>query len=152
MTDVVKLIGKGRSGWHAKGVSPWGTFSSSSYDTRDEQMEKYAAQAEDGSLVYDASRVGGELESWVYRGPMCDPTLPPDGFKRFSDDLRHVALRMSPGLGGAFKTFALLAQDEKFSGLDYVGAGLYEALIRAALPGVRVGHVVSGKVVWDEAP
>jgi hypothetical protein len=149
MKDTLKLIGKGRGGWHASGVSQWGTVSCSSYDTREEQLLKFAAQAEDGALVYDASKAGPEFEIMVVSGPMFDPRLPPDGVDRFTKGDRSVMIRMMPGFEGGFKDLAEAALSETYCGFDKVGSGIYESII-SAIPGVRVGHVREGKVVWKE--
>ncbi len=147
--DVLKLIGKGRNGWHASGVGQWGTVSCSSYDTREEQLLKFAAQAEDGALVYDASKAGAEFEVMVLSGPMFDPKLPPDGVDRFTKDDRAAMARMMPGLGGGFKDLAKAGMRETFCGFDKVGSKIYEEIL-SAVPGVRIGHVHGGQVVWKE--
>jgi hypothetical protein len=79
---------------------------------------------------------------------MVNTKLAPEAIQRFSQKDRECALRMSVALEGAFKTYALAAQDERFGGLDYVGVGVYEALLRK-VPGVRIGHVLAGAVVWE---
>lgn len=149
MKDKLKLIGKGRSGWHASGISQYGTVSCSSYDTREEQLNKFVADAEDGALVYDASKAGPEFETMVISGPMFDPKLPPDGVNRFTKDDRATMFRMIPGLGGAFKDIAKAGMSEAYCGLDMVGSKIYEELL-SVVPGVRIGHVQDGKVVWKE--
>ncbi len=149
MNDVLKLIGKGRGGWHASGISPYGTVSCSSYDTREEQLLKFVRDAEEGALVYDASEAGPEFEVMVVSGPMFCPKLPPDGVNPFSKGDREAMTRMMPGLGGGFKTVAKAAMRETYCGLDQVGSAVYERILRC-VPGVRVGRVREGRVVWSE--
>jgi hypothetical protein len=84
----------------------------------------------------------------VISGPICSADLEPDQVDRFTARDRETAARMLPGLGGAFQTFALLAQSEKFSGLDRVGVGVYEALLRK-VPGIKIGRVRNGAVEWE---
>lgn len=150
MEDVYKLIGKGQSGWHAAGISRWGTVSTSSYNTGEDQLLEFAKKAEEGALVYDASEAGPQFVTVVLRGPMFDPKLPPDGVNRFSQKDREAMARMMPGLGGGFKTVAKAAMEEGYCGLDQVGVNVFESILRT-VPGVRIGHVREGVVVWEEA-
>lgn len=145
------VIGRGFNGWHATGVN----ISSSGGTLEDcPGCKGYVGEAINGALVYDADPIRTDPDrssayvSWVFGGPMVDPSLPPDGCRKFGADVRKVALRMSDGLEGAFRVFAGLAQDEEFGGLDYVGVGLFEALLRK-IPGVKIGHVVDGAVAWE---
>lgn len=145
-----RLIGKGLSGWHASGKDNHGNkVSSSTYDTREGQLNEYVSQAENGALVYDASMADSEeFTDFVCSGPMCDPYLENGKVHSFSKEDRKTALIMAPALSGGFQTYALLAQDEKFSGLDYVAIDIYEALLRK-IPGIRLGKVNDGNVIWE---
>ena len=151
------VIGRGFAGWHAEGVnvsSSGGQLMPYTYWTG-EQCSGYLSEAVEGALVYDVSHLErDEVASeafmhLVISGPIVKPSLPPDGVSRFGKSEREAALMMSPALGGAFKTYALAAQAEGFSGLDYVGVGVYEALLRT-VPGIKIGHVHNGEVVWEE--
>ena len=159
MTQVWHIIGRGWAGWHAKGIN----VSSSGGDIvprwRSEHrtaamMASYCQEAVEGALVYDASGCEATPEGreafirQVCNGPMCDPSLPPDGIKRFSQELRESARSMMPGLGGAFKALAGAAQEEDFTGLDYVGLAVYENILRA-IPGIKIGHVYHGEILWE---
>lgn len=64
--------------------------------------------------------------------------------KRGEKSLAHMA----PALGGGYKTLALAAQDDKFTGLDCVGVAVYERLLRK-VPGVKIGKVSNGAVIWE---
>ena len=55
---------------------------------------------------------------------------------------------MAPVLQGEFKTLAALSQSRAYTGLDYVGVGIYKDLLRK-VPGMKIGHVLNGKVVWE---
>jgi len=139
------VIGKGLAGWHAQSAD--GNTSSTSYDRRPEQAAEYARDAVDGALVYDASEADVDaLTDHVFKGPMCNPSLPPDGYRRFMD--RETARMMLPGLSGAFKAYAEAAQNPQFSGLDYVGTGIFESLLRK-IPGIKIGKVLNGKIAWE---
>lgn len=144
--DKWHYIGRGFNGWHAQGID----ISSSGGE-----YNGYLAEAIDGALIYDAAHLSDIPEAaeafahMVISGPMLDPSLPSDGVNSFSSSDRRVALEMSPVLGGAFKTYALLAQYEKFSGLDCVGIGVFEGLL-CKIPGIKIGHVYNGEVVWKK--
>jgi hypothetical protein len=138
------VIGRGFNGWHASRVNC--SLSGAYGEARGAELARDAA---DGALVYDASAAdSGAFVRLVLSGPMVDPALPPDGVDSCSAGLRHAMLEMAPALGGAFQTYALAAQDEKFRGLDRVGTGVYEALLRT-VPGVKIGRVVAGEIVWE---
>src|SRR5262249_41280187 len=133
------IIGRGKAGGHAAAHNV-----SSSGGT----LEGYVARARDGALVYDAD--GAEYDAFVdlvISGPMVDVDLPAGAVKRFTDG--ETAARMVDGLEGAFKTLAVLAQDARFGGLDYVAVDVYEALL-GRVPGVKIGHVRDGVVIWDD--
>ena len=150
------VIGRGFAGWHAEGInvsSSGGNLMPYTYWTG-EQCTGYLAEAAEGCLVYDAEHLEKDdaasdaFMHLVISGPMVKPSLQPDETDRFGDSERETALMMSPALGGAFKTYALAAQYEEFTGLDYVGVGVYEALLRK-VPGIKIGHVHNGSVVWE---
>mgnify|MGYP001589621265 CR=1 FL=1 len=149
------VIGRGFNGWHA--AAPNVTSSGGHLDDylwRGEPTTGYASEAAEGALVYDAEACEADEAGrnayidLVLRGPMLDCALPPDGVSKFSLEGRQAARRMLDGLQGAFATYATLAQDEKFTGLDYVGLGIYEALLRR-VPGIKIGRVRGGKVIWE---
>lgn len=145
-----QVIGRGFNGWHATGVdvsSSGGQLDPYEYWTG-VKCSGYLAEAAEGALVYDAQDAdAGAFTSFVMRGPMVSPALPPDGVDRFSKADRETALRMAPALGGGFKTLAVMAQSEQFSGMDRVGVAVYESLLRK-VPGVKIGKVHNGAVVW----
>lgn len=137
-----KVIGRGLVGWHAKSDG----CSSSGGD-----LEGYVKEAVDGCLVYSAEEADREqFITSVIVGPMVKTSLPPNKVERFSVEDRECALDMVTvgGLSGGFRTYALMAQSEMFSGLDYVGVGVFEGLLRR-IPGMRIGHYVEGEVIWE---
>ena len=139
------MIGRGRNGWHANNDT-----SSLSGAYAEEDGDRLARDAIDGALVYDAENADEQaFVTLVMRGPMCKTSLAPDAISPFTGGDRKAALEMIPFLGGGFRTYALAAQDETFSGLDQVGVGVYEGLLRK-VPGVRIGRVVGGEIAWDE--
>lgn len=145
------VIGRGFNGWHAQG----GGISSSGGDLVDRPWHAggvqtgYLTDAVEGALVYDASEADtSAFVKLVMNGPMVATHLPPDAVDRFSMADRDAALRMAPGLGGGFKTLAVLAQSETFTGLDRVGVAVYEKLLRQ-VPGVKIGKVKAGAVCWE---
>jgi hypothetical protein len=146
------IIGRGFNGWHATGIdvsSSGGQLDPYEYWTG-EKVSGYLAEAIEGALVYDASEADSvAFTRHVMSGPMVNPALPPDGVDRFSSADRAAALRMAPALGGGYQTLAVMAQSEKFTGLDRVGVAVFAGLLRA-IPGCKVGKVRKGKVVWDE--
>lgn len=145
------VIGRGFNGWHATGVdvsSSGGDLNPYTYWTG-AAVPGYLAEAIEGALVYDASEADSvAFTRHVMNGPMVNPALAPNEVDRFTKADRDRALQMAPALGGGFKTLAVLAQSEKFTGLDRVGVGVYEGLLRK-IPGVKIGKVVKGKVEWE---
>lgn len=151
------VIGRGKAGWHAMSdPEPWvesegyrsriGSVSSSGGN-----LDEYAREARAGAFVYDAEEADADaFTDLVFAGPMLSLELAPDGVRKFGDAERSAALLMCGpgGLEGAFLHFALRAQDEKFSGLDYVGLHVYAALLRK-VPGIRFGRVEKGVVEWE---
>jgi hypothetical protein len=133
-------IGRGFAGWHAN---------KDCCSSSGGSLEGYIEEAAEGCLVYDAE--GTDFNTFaklVISGPMVKFTLPAGQVERFSDEDRAAARRMLPGLSGGFDTVATLAQSITYCGLDYVALDVYEALLRA-VPGMKVGHVVKGKIVWE---
>jgi len=145
------VIGRGFNGWHATGVdvsSSGGNLDPYTYWTG-APVPGYLAEAVEGALVYDAEKADPKaFIALVMSGPMVNPALPPDGVDRFSKADRDNALRMAPALSGGYQTLAVLAQSDKFTGLDRVGVAVYESLLRT-VPGVKIGKVVKGAVRWE---
>jgi hypothetical protein len=145
------VVGRGFNGWHAQGIdvsSSGGQLDPYEYWTG-EKVAGYLAEAIEGALVYDAEKADPvAFTRHVMGGPMVNPALAPNEVDSFTKADRDTALRMAPALGGGFKTLAVIAQSEKFTGLDRVGVGVYEGLLRK-VPGVRIGKVVKGKVEWE---
>lgn len=140
------IIGRGFADWHAQGICKWGSASSSGGT-----LDKYAAEAADGAVAYDAHGADkAAFIAWTFAGPMADPTLPPDGARKCGADQRQVLAGMAPGLSGGFAALAAAAQSDTFSGLDSVGVELWAALFRARVPGVRFGRVAAGAVAWED--
>ena len=139
MTEPYSIIGRGKAGWHAAGHNV-----SSSGGT----LDGYLKDARNGALIYDAHDADTDaFTHLVIAGPMVDPDLPPGGVRRFGDQDAAARMCGPGGLTGAFKTIATLAQDASYSGLDYVACDVYETLLRA-VPGMKIGHVHNGTVVW----
>ena len=148
-----QVIGRGKAGWHAKSLA----CSSSGGELEQRRYASgavspgpgYAAEALDGALVYDAEQADeAAFRDFVISGPMLDLHLPPGGVRRFGAEGRETARRMLPGLAGAYRTLAAVAQSESYTGLDQAGLGIWERLLRA-IPGVRFGRVRSGQVEWE---
>lgn len=152
-----KVIGRGFAGWHAQAPnvsSSGGQLDPYTYRPGVE-CAGYLAEAEDGALVYDADHLRDNpaaFTSFVIHGPMLDTSLGDDDTSRFTSDGRRTLSTMNGpgGLSGAFSTIATLAQDETFNGLDSVGSNVYKALLRREVPGIRIGHVVAGQIVWED--
>ena len=136
-----KLIKRGRAGWHA--ADETGLSSSGG------SLEYYLRTASEGALVSDADEADAvAFTLFVYNGPMPDPAWAPDAVRRLSDSTRERAARMIPGMSGGFEALATAAQDPTYTGLDFVGLGVYEGLLRK-IPGIKIGHVRDGAVVWS---
>ena len=145
------IIGRGKAGWHASGGNEWSNVSISGGT----DPLKYAQEADEGCLVYDADKADmNAFASEVIRGPMCDATLAPGTVVRFRE--REALARMAPALEGGFQTIALLALAD-YSSLDSIAPDLYVERLRAKVPGVRFGVVVfdpemgRNTIAWEAA-
>lgn len=136
-----KCIGRGLAGWHAKADD----CSSSGGD-----LKSYLEKAEEGCLVYDAEEADERaFIKHVLEGPMLDTKLPLGSEDRIDDAFRERAAKMLKGLGGGFKTLVARAIiDKGYTGLDSVSIDIYEYILRT-IPGIKIGHVKDGKVVWE---
>lgn len=140
-TNKWNVIGRGLNGWHAKAPNVRGSGGT---------FESYLSQAVDGALIYDASEADvGAFTKLVLSGPMVDPSLAPNEVDRFGKRDRETALAMAPMLAGCYQAYALAAgTDREFSGLDTVGVGIFEALLRT-VPGIKIGRVLYGQATWE---
>ena len=142
-STVYGIVGRGKAGWHALGMSGPHEVSSSGGT-----CEGYASDSPDGTLVYDAEEADySAFVKLVCGGPIVRPNLMPHEVQRFGAADKATLFGMLPALKGGFATIAAIAATD-LSSLDYVGVGVYEALLRE-VPGVRFGRVQSGKVVWE---
>lgn len=147
MRNYWTVIGRGFNGWHAS--SPGCSSSGGDIDPMFGR-DGYLAEAQDGALVYDASESDADaFTRHVMSGPMLDCSIDPEAVDKFSTEDRETALRMAPGLSGGYKTIAVIAQSPTFNGLDRVGVAVFERLLWA-IPGIKIGRVVKGSVVWQE--
>ena len=127
------VIGRGFAGWHAKGVnvrSSGGDIVPRTYWTG-ARMASYLEDAVDGALVYDAEALEGtDAESaftrQVVSGPMCDPSLPPDGVLRYCEP----------------------TDGKEFTSFDMVGVAVFERVLRQ-IKGIKIGHVRDGAIEWE---
>lgn len=121
-----KLIGRGKGGGHASGLSD-GYATSGSGGT----IEDYAQQAKNGTPVYDAMEADdAAFIRHVYSGPIADPKLPAGTVGLF--------------MGGS-KPYSTT---ERIGALDTVSLDVYLWLLFRNVPGVRIGVVQSGAVQW----
>lgn len=148
------VIGRGFNGWHAEGLdvsSSGGCLEDYTHWTG-QKCKGYVSDAYSGCLVYDASEATfAAFSRLVMSGPMVSPKLGLFEVSRFSDKDRATAALMAPGLAGTYKALAIAAQDPEYGGLDCVGIGIYEKLLRK-VPGIRIGKVIKGAVVWEKQP
>lgn len=145
--DKIKMIGRGRNGWHASGISSLGHKFSSSGGT----LEGYLADAQDETPIYDAEEADyASFASFTISGPMCDTFLEPGQIKRFDDNSKTSLARMLPGLEGAFKTIGAnaLRNDLILGSFDFIATDLYLHLLKAKVPGVKIGRVRNHRIVW----
>lgn len=139
--DNYKVIGRGKASWHAAAKNL-----SSSGGT----LETYIDQAIENCLVYDADAADYDLfAKLIIAGPMVDVDLPENTVDRFTCEDRLTAKAMLPGFSGGFEKLAKMAiENENFRGLDKVSIDVFERLLRQ-LPGMKIGRVVRGKVIWE---
>jgi len=147
---IWKIIGRGLAGWHAAGIEEGNRVSSTGGT-----LEDYVSEAEEGAPVYDAEDADvGAFVHFTMAGPMDDVTLPPGKVKLFKDRAKLAA--MLPALGGGFKTIGMMGLarepgEGKYEGLgsiDSVATDVWLEMLRRHVPGVRFGHVGSGRVQW----
>lgn len=117
------VIGRGKAGWHARVAN----ISSSGGS-----LEKYASEAAENCLVYDADSVDYDT-FWdiVVNGPMADTNLPEKTVKKFIENETR-----------------LVTDQEQFRAFDSVSLDVYETILRQ-LPGMRIGRVNHGQVTWE---
>jgi hypothetical protein len=128
-----QIIGRGWVGWHAAAVnvsSSGGQLEPYAYGST--PCAGYAAEAEDGALVYDASEAERDaFARLIIAGPMPTPGL--------------ESGMMVRGFGSGPQPW-----DGEIHGLDRVALDVYERLLRQ-VPGVKFARVRGGQVQWEES-
>jgi hypothetical protein len=141
------VVGRGLAGWHAKGInvsSSGGDLDNGVYWTGEPTIG-YRHEAVDGALIYDAIDADPDaFTRFIISGPMVDPKLPAGGVDR------GTLAAMVPGLE-AFLGLGVAALDPAYSGLDNVAVDVYRELLRA-IPGIKLGTITGGVVVWESTP
>jgi len=123
------IIGKGFAGWHAEDTT--GKVSSSGGQLED----RYASEAIDGALVYDASNVEySTYSAFVIRGPMVNPGLPAGMIRKMLDTPR----KFEPAVDRIGNGIALAD----------VALDVYESFLRQ-VPGIKFGRIHKGRVLWE---
>jgi hypothetical protein len=130
--DSWAVIGKGFSGWHANGKT-YGNCktNTSTYDPSEACLVRFAIDGEEGALVYDAS--GSDEEEFtklIISGPMVNVDLPSQSCQRLFEEVTPYSTEV------------------KLSSIDYVSPDVYREML-SKIPGVRLGHIEGGKVVWE---
>ena len=100
-------------------------------------------------MIYDAKDADPDaFTRLILSGPMVNPAMPPMGHDRFND--RYRLGTMAQGLEGAFKALAVeTLSNPQYSGLDYVGVGIYRELLRQ-VPGTKLGTIhEGGRIEWE---
>ena len=144
MSKQYVLIGRGKNGWHADGMYDKDSTFSSTGGT----LDGYISEAPEGCPVYDCEESDYDaFAKLVIGGPMHQAGLPPGTIDSFGK--RKALLGMLPGLQDGFKTLATMAL-AGLSSLDFVATDVYLQLLRGQVPGVKIGKVVQGKIVWEE--
>jgi hypothetical protein len=142
--DKVILLARGKNGWHAQLLGAWGKASSSGGS-----LEDYLGDAIEGCPCYDADEADYDaFLDVIFKFPMVDATLKAGEIKRFNNGDKETLVAMLPGLGGDFKTIGKMVLSG-FSSVDYVAADVYLQLLKDKVPGIKIGHVSQGKIVWD---
>jgi len=87
--------------------------------------------------------------AWL--GHVCLSDAGRSAARRWRHDCQLVTRRVLPGLGGAYKTLAEAATDPQagYTGLDFVGVEVWFKLLREAVPGIKIGRVRDGMIVWE---
>jgi hypothetical protein len=136
-----EVIGRGLRGWHA---------TSSESSSCGSALGDYVENAKEGAIIYDAIDVDEKVFiKFVMNGPVCSPGLPPGTNERFRTELLDSAKRMLPGMEGIWKDqLSMAINNPDYCGLDRVSPDVYEEFLRK-VPGMKVGHIREGKIVWD---
>ena len=144
-----KIVGRGKVGWHADGITSDGHKVSGSGG----DLKGYREESGEGVLVYDAKEANdGDFVAMVYGGPICDPTLKDGEVHKFGD---KVALaHMLPGLGGAFATIGVMAlledNENRIGSMDMVSTDIYISMLKAKVRGIKLGRVNDKhEVIWE---
>lgn len=142
--DRILIIGRGKMGWHADGMSNSGNRCSSSGGS----LDSYLTQAQDGTWIYDAEDANHcAFATWVISGPMLDPRLDPHEIDHFNSGDKKTLLGLLPGLGGDFRKLGVMALSD-LSSFDFVGLDVYLAGLRE-IPGIKIGRVYNHQVEWE---
>jgi hypothetical protein len=124
------IIDKGWGGWHAMGRG--GNSSTLELNAGDDYLSELAKDGEEGALVYDASQADmAQYIRLVCTGPSVGVNLPFRSCQELdSQDIisydKHKPSRR----------------------LDYVSVDVYREML-SKISGVRLGHIESGRVVWE---
>jgi hypothetical protein len=135
-----------KNGWHGQGVN----FSVTFYTTNIIHCLNSDYDYSD-CVAIDAHEIDwGKAVDMALKGPMCEPSLPPNTVDKFLDKHKRTLTDMLPGLGGDFKTIGLmtLVSEGTICSLDYVSRDIYVNLWRGA--GAKIGKVVNGQVEWEQ--
>ena len=113
----------------------------------DLRLEPYLADLEDGGYAVDITAIPmGRVVTAVWNAPLLDLRLE-DGE---TSPCPTPSTTLVAGLEHAFAVFASAkAANPAWTGLDAVGLGRYLAHWREA--GARIGRMVAGTLVWEDA-
>lgn len=137
------VIGRGKVGWHARGFDD----DKNAVSSNGGSLEEYLKEAVVGCMVYDALNADHDaFIKYVYCAPILDLALKPNEVRHFQD--HKVLTAILPALGGAFETIGQIGLNN-IGSIDSVGIDVMRALL-AKIPGIRLGIVISGRVVWQE--
>lgn len=128
-----------------------GTVYLSPEDGSFSEVHSYSRKVEmkyllEGAVIVDLLGVDQDiLMNWSINGPMVNPHI--DRIKRLNMD--DVDQLMAEELG---RNFGLPLTDSNYHGLDEVPVDVYVKMARRLLPGVRIGEVRNGKIIWTYPP
>lgn len=146
------VVGRMKAGWFADGggdehnrvSSSGGQLEPYQYWTG-EQCSGYAAEAQEGALVYDAEDADyDEITRVVIRGPMKDCSLAPFSVSPFDLEYPRTVVEIESVDEVTVESLAAMG----VGSLGTVGLGIYEHLLRQ-IAGIKFGRIHEGKVVWE---
>lgn len=151
--NVWHLIGLGKAGWHASGLTDDNIQTTSSggdllpymYIPSNNMQDGYACEAIENALVYDASDCPyDDFTRLVISGPMFNPSLNEWEYEHGILDHTRTLLPLAERECTLESLKAL-----NIRSLSYVDVNIYKQLL-SNIPNMKLGYIHNGEVTWQQ--